>query len=139
MRKGQAALEFLMTYGWAVLVIGAIIVTLTTTGILVPSSDIASSCIFSPGLACEDISIYSDRMYLVLRNGGLDMQLQSVQVQECITHINQPLYASDSKMVTLTGCSFGNRGNQLLEKIHVNYTKIAGTREFIGEVKGIIQ
>ena len=36
MRKGQAALEFLMTYGWAILVVLAAIAALAYFGVLSP-------------------------------------------------------------------------------------------------------
>jgi len=38
MKKGQAALEYLMTYGWAVLIIGIVAAVLYATGILNPET-----------------------------------------------------------------------------------------------------
>ncbi len=52
MRKGQAALEFLTTYGWAFLVILVMIGALAYFGVLNPGGLLPSRCTFSPEIAC---------------------------------------------------------------------------------------
>jgi hypothetical protein len=52
MRKGQAALEFMMTYGWAILVVLAAIGALSYFGILNPSKFTPDTCLASSGFAC---------------------------------------------------------------------------------------
>ena len=44
MKKAQAALEFLMTYGWAILVVLAAIGALAYFGVLSPSNFLPSKC-----------------------------------------------------------------------------------------------
>lgn len=46
-RKGQAAMEFLMTYGWAILVVLAAIAALAYFGVLSPGSMLPERTIFS--------------------------------------------------------------------------------------------
>jgi len=53
MKKGQAALEFLATYGWAFLVILVMIGALAYFGVLDPSKYIAERCGFGTELPCE--------------------------------------------------------------------------------------
>ena len=57
-KKGQAALEFLMTYGWAVLVvlivIGAIAFFLSANN---PTDLIPEQCTLSDGFFCDDYFI----------------------------------------------------------------------------------
>ncbi len=53
MKKGQAALEFLATYGWAFLVILVMIGALAYFGVLDPSRYISESCGFGAELPCE--------------------------------------------------------------------------------------
>ena len=50
--KGQAALEFMMTYGWAILVVLAAIGALSYFGILNPSRFTPDTCLSSSGFAC---------------------------------------------------------------------------------------
>jgi len=57
LRKGQAALEFLTTYGWAFLVILIMIGTLAYFGILRPSRLLPDRCNFGPEVDCQDFQI----------------------------------------------------------------------------------
>ena len=53
-RKGQAALEFLMTYGWAFLVIMIMVGALAYFGILDPTRFLPDRCQFGTPLLCQD-------------------------------------------------------------------------------------
>ncbi len=70
-KRGQAALEFLMTYGWAVLVVLVVIGTLAYFGILNPSFLLPEKCTLQMGLYCKDHRIDSDQgtISLKLDNG----------------------------------------------------------------------
>ncbi len=50
-RKGQAAIEYLMTYGWAILVIAIVIVALY---IMTQTQVRTEMCTFPPGFVCND-------------------------------------------------------------------------------------
>ncbi|MFT4311318.1 MAG: hypothetical protein ACMXX7_01690 [Candidatus Woesearchaeota archaeon] len=52
-KKGQAALEFLTTYGWAFLVILVMIGALAYFGVLDPSNFVADRCVMGNPLTCE--------------------------------------------------------------------------------------
>jgi hypothetical protein len=54
MRKGQAAMEFLMTYGWAILVVLAAIGALAYFGVLNVKSYLPEQCFGPAGLDCLD-------------------------------------------------------------------------------------
>lgn len=58
MKKGQAALEFLMTYGWAILVVLVAIGALAYFGVLSPERLLPEKCIIATGsgLYCADHS-----------------------------------------------------------------------------------
>jgi len=55
--RGQAALEFLTTYGWAFLVILVMIGAITYFGILNPSKFLPARCTVSPEFSCMDYKI----------------------------------------------------------------------------------
>ncbi len=59
MRKGQAAMEFLMTYGWAILVVLIAIGALAYFGVLSPDRFLPEKCAISTGsgIFCDDFSI----------------------------------------------------------------------------------
>lgn len=51
-KKAQAALEFLMTYGWAILVVLAAIGALAYFGVLSPSNFLPDQCTATSGIGC---------------------------------------------------------------------------------------
>jgi hypothetical protein len=53
-KKAQAAMEFLMTYGWAILVVLAAIGALAYFGVLSPGNLLPQKCEFSAGLDCTE-------------------------------------------------------------------------------------
>lgn len=69
-KRGQAALEFLMTYGWVILIVLVVIGSLVYFGILSPSTILGSKCILQMGLYCKDHKVDSDSrmIFLELRN-----------------------------------------------------------------------
>ncbi len=83
-RKAQAAMEFLMTYGWAILVVLVVIGALAYFGVLSPSMLMPEKCTFGTGISCVDYSIgmmmgmwsYHE---IVLQNGiGRDMKINRI-------------------------------------------------------------
>lgn len=77
-KKGQAAMEFLMTYGWAMLAGIAAIGTLATVGIFEP--EMQTAAVISPPFYSNAFSS------LVNQNGRLAIKLELIQnLQETIT------------------------------------------------------
>ena len=58
-KKAQAAMEFLMTYGWAILVVLVAIGALAYFGVLSPDTFLPEKCVISSGsgLFCDKFSI----------------------------------------------------------------------------------
>lgn len=56
-KKGQAAMEFLMTYGWAILVVLIAIGALAYFGVLNPGRFLPSTCNIMPGISCNEFKI----------------------------------------------------------------------------------
>mgnify|MGYP001563330253 CR=1 FL=1 len=54
MKRGQAAMEFLMTYGWALLVVLVAIGALAFFGVLNPGQFLPDQCVFFAGLTCQN-------------------------------------------------------------------------------------
>lgn len=73
-KKGQAAMEFLMTYGWAILVVLVAIGALAYFGVLSPEKFLPETCIIGPGFSCDDFRIIGSTGVadLIIRNGGKD-------------------------------------------------------------------
>ena len=58
--RGQAAMEFLMTYGWAILIMLVVIAVLFYLGVFNVGGIMPRSCIFPAGFTCYDYSMDHD-------------------------------------------------------------------------------
>lgn len=81
-KKGQAAMEFLMTYGWAILVVLVVIGALAYFGVLNPQQFLPKKCQFSTGLTCVDhIVRYSDDTMDILISNGLGNDIRVTDLE----------------------------------------------------------
>jgi hypothetical protein len=60
MPKAQAAMEFLMTYGWAILVLLAITGAFAYFGVLSPKDSLPDQCIVGTGFSCSNYKLLQD-------------------------------------------------------------------------------
>ena len=70
-KRGQAAMEFLMTYGWAILVVLIVIGALAYFGVLNPQQFLPQKCQFSTGLVCVDKQLTNDGVFKLRISNGL--------------------------------------------------------------------
>lgn len=83
-RKSQAALEFIMTYGWAILVVLVAIGALAYFGVLSPDRFLPSKCVLQSGIACLDHKATSSSLQVVAQNSlGYDLTITDVKAQQC--------------------------------------------------------
>ena len=79
--KAQAAMEFLMTYGWAILIAIAAIGALAYFGVLSPTEMLPERCKLPSGIACLDFKYDGAAIGMVIMNSaGFDMTNVSVSV-----------------------------------------------------------
>ncbi len=110
--RGQAAMEFLMTYGWAILVVLIAIGALAYFGVLSPGRFLPQSCTLAPGFACSDFKINNaastaDDLTIIVRN-GLGSTANSVtftareqgQTTDCAPNVANPTSISDGSEAT---------------------------------------
>jgi hypothetical protein len=65
--RGQAALEFLTTYGWAVIMMTVAVGALTYFGVFNPSSTLPDRCTFPPDVTCQDYFLQSGTENITLQ------------------------------------------------------------------------
>ena len=136
MRKGQAAMEFLMTYGWAILVVLISIGALAYFGVLNPSRFLPSSCLLFAGLACTDFAVGDNSITLLLQNGfGKDITIQSFNIindaggQACqwgVQNINLKMGDGQQKSISLGQCNNGIIGTKFRGTIYITYLTLDG-------------
>jgi len=98
MKKAQAAMEFLMTYGWAILVVLAAIGALAYFGVLSPSKLLPSKCTLSPGFNFGDCKASATGFQMTLYNGlGVDVKDVNVTI---VSKAGSDVSCSDSQLIT---------------------------------------
>ena len=68
MKRGQTVIEFLVTYGWMLFIVIAVIAALILFGVLDPNRLFREHCILPSGLACKDFYATADEIDLVVQN-----------------------------------------------------------------------
>jgi hypothetical protein len=141
MRKAQAAMEFLMTYGWAVLVVLAAIGALAYFGVLSPDKFLPEKCMLVPGLACVDSKIGQTSIELIVQNSmGRDITINTISIGNCSQAINQDFNNGD-KGTFIINCDTGAVGSKFGGDINIDYiNKDTGMQKLaVGNIVGKVQ
>jgi hypothetical protein len=93
-RKGQAAIEYLMTYGWAVVIILVVIGALMYFGVLNPNRFLQDSCDFGLQLECLDVQVGKDGTIILKmqNNFGDTINLTDINSFDIIINKNDARY-----------------------------------------------
>jgi len=138
-KKSQAAMEFLMTYGWAILVVLVAIGALAYFGVLSPERFLPAKCTLPAGVACTDFNIGTTQVDIVLRNGiGFDLDDVSIAIDGCTNSAATGVSLLNGKQITFTATacildsgakfssgfnvSYKNRDTSLVHKIQGSLT-----------------
>jgi len=81
--RAQAAMEYLVTYGWALLVLLAVVAYLLTSGAFSANSFAAQECVLQPDLSCSPFVLYKDDVNTVLKftlTNGLGFPIKITEV-----------------------------------------------------------
>ena len=125
-KKSQAAMEFLMTYGWAILVVLAAIAALAYFGVLSPEKFLPEKCIIAPGLACVQHKVEPTTTTLIISNGfGRTITITSLQVGSCSGTFTTTMSSGTESTFTLSSCNNGNSKDAFKGDIKLAYTDVS--------------
>ncbi len=123
-RKSQAAMEFLMTYGWAILVVLAAIAALAYFGVLSPEKFLPEKCLMETGFVCISSKVEPTQSTIVLQNGyGRTITVDQVSIGSCSKTFADILTSEEQKTFVLTGCSNGVIKEVFKGDVTVKYTE----------------
>ena len=106
-KRGQASIEYLMTYGWAILVLSIVIVVLFAGGFLSPEGTVKEYCLFPPQIGCNAFISYYWHGNVIFKmnitnNLGYDAKITKVIVKYKSTKIerqvNEDIEQGESKV-----------------------------------------
>ncbi|MBN1543952.1 hypothetical protein JW898_00655 [Candidatus Woesearchaeota archaeon] len=138
-RRSQAAMEFIMTYGWAILVVLAAIVALAYFGVMSPGRFLPESCTLpsTTGIACLDFKVTPVSAHVLLMNsGGRDIIINNMTAGDCGYYTSFDMPDGTSHLFNLTGCSLGSVGRKEKLDLRVVYTDLYSN--FVKEASGTL-
>jgi uncharacterized protein (UPF0333 family) len=121
-KKAQAALEYLMTYGWAILVIVIVIAALYALGVFTPKASVACTPCFS-SFAYLDHSYASNNFTLKIRNGARDITITGVTFNngtDLVASYPTTVQANKDILIYYSPITFSTSSYDLT--VNINYT-----------------
>ena len=121
--KSQAALEFLMTYGWAILVVLVAIGALAYFGVLSPDKFLPAKCTLQAGLACLDHKATPAQIQVVIQNSlGYDLSSVSVRTPTCgPDSTTKPILTNGDRGTYVLTCTPALTGSKYNDVLNVSY------------------
>lgn len=89
-KKGQAAVEYLVTYGWAFLAILATVGVMSYFGLLNPSKYIPDSCQFGNQLNCQDHYLDDNQNIVIRFQNNFEDDISITEIYEEGIAVNIP-------------------------------------------------
>jgi hypothetical protein len=140
-KRSQAAMEFLMTYGWALLVVFVAVAALVFFGLLNPSRFLPDRHELEGGLMIQGASISESEILLVLFNGlGKSLKNVNISILECVSEgsaIMQALGIEEVKILVVP-CQGPVPGSRFSSDLKADYISIAFNEEMNHTAKGYI-
>ena len=123
-KKAQAAMEFLMTYGWAILVVLVAIGALAYFGVLSPEKFLPEKCILEPGLACVSHKVEPTKITLILSNGkGRTIVVNNINVGGCSGAFSEIMPSGTDHTFVMSSCNNGVAKDKFKADITLGYTE----------------
>ena len=134
--KAQAALEFMATYAWAIVMVLIAISALSYFGVLNPKGLVPQRCTLEAGISCPDFTIKEDSVSLLIMNAkGEDLRISSIEIEGCTGTDSGPLRRQERILYEVTGCN--NMDSTFSGEVKLIYTGRGGLEHVAkGRIRG---
>ncbi|MBR9705386.1 hypothetical protein GOV12_08280 [Candidatus Pacearchaeota archaeon] len=133
-KKGQAAMEFLMTYGWAILAAVIAIGVLAYFGVFSPGKYITGNAVVNPPFYITAANAKASHgadggVQIALKNnGGENYDIHNIVIGNCGNYTGAPdaILADTTSTITID-CTVGNHldvGDNIKGDITITYQKV---------------
>ena len=103
MPKIQSAMEYLMTYGWAILIIAVVLGALYQLGVFNSGSlGTSSSCLASTGFLCQT-PLLNSTGWLAVKFGEIGISTLTITSTACTTNVTTPSVTQNTYVVLTSG------------------------------------
>lgn len=128
MRKGQGAMEYLMTYGWALLVIVVVGAALFALGVLNPQSYTQKGCRGLQYFTYQDHRLNTTAFVIDVLNGKDTVAITGLSVNSvAATNVLPSTNQAGSSRFQISGDAItGSAGNSYTYQVDVTYNVVGG-------------
>ena len=121
--KSQAALEFIMTYGWAILVVLIAISALAYFGVLSPDRFLPNKCTLQAGIACVDHKLTPTSLTVVMQNSlGYDVTITALMANQCTAQTGLAVSFPNGAKYTTPAFACVNAGSKYKGNFNITYS-----------------
>ena len=132
MKKAQSAMEYLMTYGWAILIVIIVAAALYALGIFNPATYTQSTAVGFQGFQVPTGGwqfTSNGQLTLQLRNmAGSNIEITNVTAtyagRERYNDTTYQLSAGDTYTITISGFPLANQGTPYSITVEITYTNL---------------
>ena len=100
--RAQSAMEYLMTYGWAILIIAVVLGALFSLGVFSGSSLLGTSCVAAPGYLCSNPTLLTTGLLTFTFGQNTGSTIYNVQIA-CSATTNSLGMPSNSQAFNVIG------------------------------------
>ena len=142
--KSQSAMEFLMTYGWAILIVLVVIATLFYFGVLDTEMFLSDTVELSGGLHVKDAAADEDSVVFIFENNLgrtlYDFQANITQCDEGKGRLSEPVTvaAGESKKIAVFCGDTSTPGSKFRSEIDVKYATREGSDYLTHATNGVM-
>ena len=123
-KKGQAALEFFVTYGWVILILLTTLAALSYIGVFKFSSVLPDHCIIPMGITCMDYKVTSNNIQVTLKNSlGYDLSAITIAATGCGNSNTLNSLEDGDQSTFIINCNSALAGSKYTGQLNVSYTK----------------
>ena len=135
MKKAQAAMEFLLSYGWAILVVLVAIAALSVMIVNPLRITTRRACFLETGFICEDFKISNSTAIFIIKNNR-------------VSDLKNVVLTLESPCVPITNLSYGESvefncsveekpaGSKYVHSLVLNYSTDGLSHHSVGKVVG---
>ena len=145
-KKGQAALEYMATYGWVIVAIMASVAAIYYFGVLDFNKFTPERCNLIIGLDCVGFKASTGTIELVVRNGlGYDLSEFNITVESdgfCSQGFQQAtsgLNDGEEEKLAITCTSTGTSGEDFVSNLKISYTSSGSPHISYGRLEAEVE
>jgi len=128
-KKAQAAMEFIMTYGWAILVVLVAIAALAYFGVLSPAKFLPERCQLPAGLFCKSFRVTTTGAQFIIQNTlGKDITVKTINItgeSGCVNSSINTNITNGAEATLNVGCTLTS-GYKLNSDLVLIYDEVGG-------------